>query len=295
MSSAFSPLQQSTSTGTPTGGNMDARPPSIETPTNRWFIHRIAAALLPPAIRLGIHPNTVSLMGLAFGAGAGFAYWQWRDPWMATLGFILMIGWHICDGLDGQLARATGKVTALGRLLDGVCDYATFIMVLLPIALSFDNWPLTLTLALASGVAHALQSAYYEGERESWIRRSRGIFTVRPRSNAGGFIERSYNKIESTLGNRERPVDAWLAANPQRLPQYLAATAPVMRTMAILSANSRTVAIWTACMIGLPVTYWLWELIGLSLFAMMLAGRLRQVETALETGDAAALSTGRRE
>lgn len=247
-------------------------------------MHRVAAALLPLAVRLGIHPNTVSLLGLACGAAAGFAYAQWRDPWMATLGFVLMIGWHICDGLDGQLARATGKVTALGRLLDGVCDYATFIFVLVPIALSFDNWPLTLGLALLSGAAHALQSAYYEGERESWIRRSRGIFTVRPRSTAGGLIERSYNRIESQLGNRQRPIDGWLATHPAQLPGYLAATAPVMRTMTILSANSRTVAIWVSCMIGLPVAYWLWELIGLSLFAMMLAGRLRQVEAATEAG-----------
>ena len=47
-----------------------------------------------PAIRIGIHPNAVSLIGLGFGAMAGVAYAQWRDPWMATLGFVLMIGWH---------------------------------------------------------------------------------------------------------------------------------------------------------------------------------------------------------
>jgi len=254
---------------------------SIETPTNRWFVHRISDALLAPAIRLGIHPNMVSLIGLGFGAAAGVAYVHWRDPWMATLGFVLMIGWHICDGLDGRLARATGKVTALGRLLDGVCDYATFFMVLVPIALTFDNWPMVLTFGLIAGMAHALQSAFYEGERESWTRRSRGVFVAKPRSNAGGLIERSYNRIEASLGNCERPIDHWLAAHPDRLPGYLAASVPVMRMSAILSANSRTIAIWLACMAGFPVAYWVWELVGLSLIAFVLAARLRQVEASL--------------
>ncbi|MGL4541713.1 MAG: CDP-alcohol phosphatidyltransferase family protein [Polymorphobacter sp.] len=258
-----------------------SRPPTIEDPSNRWFVHRISGALLEPAIRIGIHPNAVSLIGLAFGAAAGVAYLQWRNPWMATLGFVLMIGWHVCDGLDGRLARATGKVSPLGRLLDGICDYATFFMVLLPMALGFSNWPATLALGLTAGAAHALQSAYFEAERESWIRRSRGVFAARQRSNAGGLIEAAYNRIESSLGNRERPVDGWLRAHPEQLPRYLAVTAPVMRWMTLLGANARTLAIWLACLAGFPVAYWLWELVGLSVIAVVLARHLRHVEAGL--------------
>lgn len=259
------------------------RPPVIEDPSNRFFIHRISRALLTPAIRFDIHPNTVSVLGLLCGAGAALAYWHWRDPLLATLGFVLMIGWHICDGLDGQLARATGKVSAIGRLLDGLCDYATFVMVMLALALSFDNWPPMLGLALISGALHALQSAYYESQRESWIRRSLGKFAARARSLAGGRYEQLYNVVEEWLGNHSRPIDAALRANPALLPRYLGASAPVLQKMVVLSANSRTLTIWLACIAGQPILYFYWEIFGLTLIALLLAARLRHVEAGLCT------------
>jgi phosphatidylglycerophosphate synthase len=271
---------------TPLDPPPQGRPQAIEDPSNRWLIHRITAALLPLAIRAGIHPNVVSLAGLGFGVLAGVAYSQWHDPWMATLGFALMIGWHICDGIDGQLARATGKTSAFGRLLDGICDYATFFAVLLPIIFSFDNWPPLLALGLTAGAAHVVQSAYFEGERESWIRRSRGVFAARARSAAGGIVEAGYNRIEGALGNRTRAIDAALAADPALLPRYLAATAPTMRRLAILGANGRTLAIWLACLSGMPWLYFIWELCGLTLIGVLLARRLRTIEARLCTSPA---------
>jgi CDP-diacylglycerol---serine O-phosphatidyltransferase len=262
------------------------RPRAIEDPSNRWLIHRAGAALLPFAIRAGVHPNAVSLTGLGFGLLAGIAYSHWANPWMATLGFALMIGWHICDGIDGQLARATGKTSAFGRLLDGICDYATFFAVLLPIIFSFDDWPPLLAFGLTSGAAHVLQSAFYEGERESWIRRSRGEFTARARSEAGGPLEAVYNHIEATLGNHTRPIDDALAANPDLLPRYLAATQAPMLRLSILGANDRTLAIWIACLSGMPWLYFVWELFGLSLIGAMFAWRLRSVEADLCTASA---------
>lgn len=265
--------------GAPTPG----RPKVIEDPTNRWLIHPIGAALLPVAIRLGIHPNLVSLTGLGFGILAGLAYHNWADPWMATLGFVLMIGWHICDGIDGQLARATGKTSALGRLFDGICDYATFFAVLLPIVFTFDNWPPLLAFGLTAGAAHMAQAAYFEGERESWIRRSHGVFTTRARSVAGGMFEDIYNRAEAALGNRTRPIDAALAADPALLPRYLAATEAPMRRLTILGANGRTVAIWLACLAGQPWLYFAWELFGLSLIGVLMARNLRRIEAGLCT------------
>jgi phosphatidylglycerophosphate synthase len=272
--------------GQPPGAPVPGRPQAIEDPSNRWLVHRIAAAVLPLAIRSGIHPNVVSLTGLGFGILAGVAYRQWHDPWMATLGFVLMVGWHICDGIDGQLARATGKTSAFGRLLDGICDYATFFAVLLPIIFTFDNWPPLLALGLTAGGAHVLQAAYFEGERESWIRRSRGVFTARARSEAGGIVEAIYNRIEAALGNRTRPIDDALAADPALLPRYLAATEVPMRRLSILGANGRTVAIWLACLAGMPWLYFIWELFGLSLIGIAMAHNLRKVEAGLCTARA---------
>lgn len=260
-----------------------ARPSQIEPITNRYGVHALARLMLPIAIRLRIHPNTVTLTGLFLGLCAAAAYLHWRDWRMATLGFLFMIGWHVMDGLDGKLARATGKTSAFGRLLDGIADYSCFVAVYVALAVTQDNPWLALLAAIVSGAVHALQSQFYEGERATWIRRSAGAFTAIARSEAGGAVERLYNRLERALGNQARPFDALLReAAPDARHRMLAIWQPrssaVLHLMGPLSANGRTIAIWVAAMIGNPWLFWLWEIVPLSLLALVAARRLRQSE-----------------
>ena len=189
-----------------------------------------------------------------------------------------MVAWHVMDGLDGKLARASGKASPLGRLIDGLCDYMVFFLVLLPIVLSFDDWPPVLALAVASGLCHAVQSAWYEGEREAWKRRARGVFHVEPRPPARFWAERLYNKVEATLGGGAGAIDARLAANPALIENYIGVTAPLLRRLSLLSANNRTIAIAIACLIGDPRLYWYWEVAMLSALALAMALVLRRCE-----------------
>jgi hypothetical protein len=138
-----------------------------------------------------------------------------------------------------------------------------------------------LALAVASGLCHALQSAWYEGEREAWKRRARGIFHVEPRPPARFWGERLYNGIEERLGSGAKAIDAQLAANPARLDAYLDATAPLLRRLSLLSANNRTIAIAIACLAGNPKLYWYWEIGALSALALVLAAALRRAEAAI--------------
>lgn len=258
-----------------------ARPAMIEDPSNLWLVHPLADRLLPPALRLGIHPNLVSFAGMAFGALAGWFYWHWQQPLAVVGGFLAMTAWHVMDGLDGKLARASGKTSPLGRLIDGLCDYMVFFFVLVPIALSFDDWRPTLALALVSGLCHAVQSAWYEGEREAWKRRALCIFHAETRPPARFWGERLYNAVEARLGSGVGAIDARLAAQPALLGPYLDATAPLLKRLSILSANNRTIAIAIACLAGNPRLYWYWEIVGLSLVALALALVLRRREAAI--------------
>ncbi len=257
------------------------RPAAIEDPVNTWLIHRLAIRLLPVALRLGIHPNTVSLAGLGFGILAGVAYWHWREPLCVVAGLVLMLGWHVMDGLDGKLARASGKASAFGRLIDGICDYLVFVVVMLPLALTFADGGATLILCLAGGLCHAVQAAWYEGEREGWRRRAEGRFTARSRPATGSILEVGHNWLEAKLGSGRRPIDDTLARDPARLAAYLLATAPWLRRAAIVDANNRSLALAIACLAGEPRFYWAWEIIGLSLVAFGVAARLRRVETGI--------------
>ena len=253
----------------------------IEDPSNLWLVHPLSDRLLPPALRLGVHPNTISFAGMGFGALAGAFYWHWHQPLAVVAGFSCMVAWHVMDGLDGKLARASGKASPLGRLIDGLCDYMVFFLVLLPIVFTFDDWQPVLALAVTSGLCHAVQSAWYEGEREAWKRRARGVFAVEQRPAARFWGERLYNNIEAWLGGGGKGVDARLAANPDLLQTYLLATAPELRRLSILSANNRTIAIAVACLLGNPKLYWIWEIAVLSVIALVLALLLRRRESGL--------------
>ena len=74
---------------------------------------------------LGITPNQMTLFSLAVSGLALYLYWK-VNLLAGVLG-VLLVG--IVDMLDGSIARATGKITRFGGVLDHVIDrYAEFMI-----------------------------------------------------------------------------------------------------------------------------------------------------------------------
>ncbi len=93
-------------------------------PTDRFALRFIKLYLSAPvSIRLArLFPNikpavlTYSAAGLGVCGGVAFGLgWAWLGGLLAALAQVL-------DGVDGQVARLTGRVTARGALLDSVAD-----------------------------------------------------------------------------------------------------------------------------------------------------------------------------
>ena len=86
------------------------------------------APLVRPLAKAGVHPNHLTLGGLAlFIAAALLAFtghWKARHAGVTACGALL-------DGLDGVLARESGRATAFGAVLDSSCDRLTEIFLLL--------------------------------------------------------------------------------------------------------------------------------------------------------------------
>jgi phosphatidylglycerophosphate synthase len=80
----------------------------------------------------GIGANTVTIAGFLIGLAAALAIILDAYAW----GFILLAASRICDGLDGAVARATGK-TDFGGFLDIVLDFAFY--GLIPFAFIFAD------------------------------------------------------------------------------------------------------------------------------------------------------------
>src|SRR6185312_656914 len=146
------------------------RAAEIEETTNLYVIHPVSTFLTPRFARLGVTPNAVSVAGMGFGVLAAFAYYHYRGLRWAVAGFFLMVAWHVMDGADGQLARLTNAQSELGKILDGICDYVTFIAVYtdLAAALARDIGERAWLLAAAAGLFHAFQSAAYEAQRQEY-------------------------------------------------------------------------------------------------------------------------------
>ncbi len=263
------------------------RSTEIEEITNLYVIHPISSFLTPRFARLGITPNAVSLAGMAFGILAGFAYDHYRDVRWAIAGFVLMIAWHVMDGADGQLARLTSAQSELGKILDGICDYVTFIAVYsaLATALSADIGGWAWLLAVAAGLSHAIQSAAYEAQRQDyafWGLDKKSAALAMPSVAASGFmagIHRLYIGAQLLVSGqavafRNRLTQAVAQAGPDGADairaRYREIFAPSVRRWSILSANYRTIGIFIGAAAGRPEYYFVFEIVGFSLILLLL-------------------------
>ena len=244
---------------------------------------------MPVFAKAGVHPNTVSLAGAACGLLAAAAYYFHQTNGMVFVGLGLMIVWHILDGADGQLARLTGKVTPSGFVIDGICDYATFGAIYLSIGLQLaqqegsGGW---LLVGLAA-VSHALQSAAFERQRQSYIYWTSKVPAMSPEdlvrdsakqdvpgSSSGSPTVRGFMSIYEAMQRPFRPIPAdterWLRAEALAgrsgdvAALYRMLYRPAVLMWSLLSANNRTIVIFITFLVGLPQGYPWFELFALN-------------------------------
>jgi CDP-diacylglycerol--serine O-phosphatidyltransferase len=264
----------------------------IEDPTNLYFIHPISARLVPVFARLGVTPNAVSLLGMGCGLLAGLSYHFYGDTFCAFVGFALMLAWHVMDGADGQLARLTKTYSELGKVLDGICDYVTFAAVYIGLGLAMSavhgGW--VWVVIAVSGICHALQSGAYELQRQNYNfwglgRQSAALPALQPapagwstRQRIVAGLNRFYARMQLRAGGGAESFHArfaaLLAAQPARAPAlraaYCAVFAPIIRRWGVLCANYRTIGIFLAALMKLPLLYFLFEIFGFSLILVLL-------------------------
>jgi len=176
------------------------RPREIEAPTNLYIVHPASAAMVPALYRLGISPNAVSVLGAVFAAlGAGcFVVAPW--PWSAALGFVCLVVRHIFDGADGLLARASGRESMMGDMVDGVCDAVSLVVVYAALGWILYEiiGPPAVVLALLAFASYVAQVNVYEGQRRFYVKylHGREITTERfDRGRAAEPAETSRNRL----------------------------------------------------------------------------------------------------
>lgn len=258
----------------------------IEEATNLYFIHPISSWLVPVLAKAGVHPNTVSIAGAACGVLAAAAYGFHETSGMVFVGLGLMVVWHILDGADGQLARLTNKVTPSGFVIDGLCDYATFgaIYIAIGLLLAKTQGGSAWLLVVLAGLSHAVQSAAFERQRESYIYWTSKVpamtpteFEAKEKARTENLSSPAFRSMMVWYEVMQRPflpippdAERWLqdqvrAGKTQEVAElYRAIYRPAVLMWSLLSANNRTIAIFIAFLVSLPQGYPWFELFALN-------------------------------
>ena len=295
---------------------MESREPvrrtsEIEELTNLYLIHPMASRLATMLAAVHVHPNIVSIAGMACGILSGVAYYRYRELDFALAGLFLMILWHVLDGTDGQLARLTNSQSEFGKVLDGVCDYVTFIAVYsgLALALSRQHGDWIWGVVIASGACHAIQSAAYEMQRQdynfwgwgrgsagtNWQAASHRVTTASRWQKVADRLLGLYSRMQVLAAGIDSQSRQVLAATLRLRPEGVTAIrglyreifAPALRHWSILSANYRTLGIFLFSFFKIPLYYFYLEIFGLSAILLVLLSRqpalYRRLFTRLDT------------
>jgi hypothetical protein len=190
----------------------------IEELVDVYFFRRLGYVVAVAARLARLTPNQVSILaGLVGSAGGVLLY----DDRLMFVGLALVVFHGVVDSADGQLARMTGQVSELGRLLDGVAGYATHAAVYLAIVARVvsqgGGWTI-LGWALLAGGFTALQAQMYDYHRTTYARLAiKGV--AEPGGPAAGrsprdvpALVRVYEAVQRTLAGDHALVEAALAS-----------------------------------------------------------------------------------
>ncbi len=276
------------------------RATEIEDFTNLYFVHRIAGFLTPRLAKLHVHPNTVSFTGMAFGLGAAFAYYHYQSMYWAICGFALMVGWHVLDGVDGQLARLTQTQSEFGKVIDGLCDNLTFIAVYigLGLALAQEGMIYIWAVLLLAGALHSIQSAAYEAQRQEFDfwgcnKQSAELkdpdlrdptlaakpFVKRVAAHLAARYTRTQRAVAGINWEVRKQLEDALHQQPDHEEairrRYRETFASSVRCWSVLSANYRTIGIFAFAVFHVPLWYFVVEIFVLTptMFLLMRARR----------------------
>lgn len=265
-----------------------SRPVELQDPLNLYIYHPLAHRLARALSFTPVTPNMVSVFGGLMVVAAGVIYWgmdRWGLAWPvgALAGMALHLSWHVVDGADGDLARMTGKASPIGEIVDGLCDYASHVVLYFLLAAVFQRsiglyaWP----IMVAAGVSHVYQANHVEVERRFylfWIYGVPWLHHTRTKSNGlnGAMavfrpIVDLYLRLASNLVPRAAQIDAAVRAaeaDPARLARVRAIVGeerrPLLPLLKILGPNPRAVVLGLGMVAGSPLYFFAYQALVLN-------------------------------
>ena len=257
-----------------------ARPIEMEDWLNANLYHPLSYRLALPLQSTIISPNVLSIAGGLMVIAAATVYFNLPGLVGGVLGLLFHMTWHVLDGADGDLARLTGRSSALGEIIDGACDYIGHLVlyVTLAVIVAVEFGWIGAALVMAAALARAAQTIFFETQRRQyqfwvydapWLR----VTTASNGPSAMHMFEwpaRIYLRFSMALGAKGERLDAVL--DQMGPDERIGAKALIKRRMrpligrlSILSSNYRTLMIGGAMMMSEPIIIVIFELFVLTI------------------------------
>ncbi len=131
-----------------------------------WFSRAASSTILPLLLRVSGNPNHYTAAGLALAAAAAIAAYQG----LLLVSSLMALASGFMDAVDGLVARATGRSSRAGEVLDASADRVSDF--LLHLALLYAGAPAALAMASLAG---SMMVSYLRARGEAAGVKMRGV------------------------------------------------------------------------------------------------------------------------
>lgn len=260
------------------------KPRELQGWSNRILFHPLAQRLARALVPTSVTPNMVSVSGAAMVTAAGALYAFGHGPGAILLGFAIHLAWHVVDGADGALARLSGRASASGEVVDGLCDYLGHALLYTMLAMRLDDTlgPVAWAIVAAAGVSRAVQSVFAESQRRTYQWWAYGVPWLQTTGagaaggGTGGRLTALYLGAWRAMSGPTLRVDALVAsavADPTERARIAriarGAGQGMLRLTAPLGANARTMLLGLSMLAGGPLPFLLLELVVLNVLLIV--------------------------
>ena len=136
-----------------------------------FVVRRLSKPLTRLALRLGLHPNAITVASFAIGIAAAAAFASGTRGWLLAGALLLQLS-LVVDCVDGEVARATRRFTVLGAWLDASTDRVKEFLAYAGLAVGAASvegenlWPIAIVLVLVVTTRHMADYDFSRVQRE---------------------------------------------------------------------------------------------------------------------------------
>ncbi len=224
-------------------------------------------------------PNQISLISILAAALAGASFIWLPRVEGAFVGLAWLFVWHVLDGADGDLARRTGRASASGELVDGLCDHVSQILIYIALGIvlgrAIGGW--AAAIAFAAALSHTVQANAYETGRKTYRHWVYGAAWMRQRPDFSrswaGLANRAYLGAANAFSPGENEIEAAMARLGARgaatldtaRQLYRARQVALVKRSGLLGSTGRSFAVVASLLVGSPLWFFLYEIVVLNL------------------------------